>query len=187
MADTTVGKLKRSALLHYLGITVNNKLTWYLIGKDVEDASVELNPDTETFKNILDETSVTDNGYEPSLDVETYYANPSDGLIYTFLKDIAMNRLTGDSCKAVILEVLIDKTEAPFDAWQEDVIVKPQSYGGAQGGVRIPYNIAFCGNRVPGKVSYTLANHSAESLHINELRPQTNEAKIKQPIFEEEV
>ena len=150
----TVKKLKRSALIHYLDqIPRANTNSWFLIGKDVEDMSIELNPDTETKKNILDETTVQDNGYEPSADVDTYYADPTDGDFYTWLKDIAMNRKTGDDCKTQILEVLVDKTAQPFDAWVEDVIVKPQSYGGPQGGVAIPYNIAFCGNRQQGTVT----------------------------------
>lgn len=153
MADT-MGKLKRSALLHYLDTTFGGDApAWFLIGKDVEDMSIELNPDTETVKNILDETSVNDNGYEPSTDVDTYYANPSDGAFYEKIKDIAMNRLTGDACKTKILEVLIDKTTGAYDAWMEDVIIKPTSYGGAQGGVRIPYTITFNGNRTQGTVS----------------------------------
>lgn len=151
---TTVKKLKRSALLHYLDQTPSaNTQSWFLVGKDVEDMSIELNPDTETKKNILDETSVQDNGYEPSADVDTYYADPTDGNFYAWLKDIAMNRKTGDDCKTQILEVLVDKTAQPFDAWVEDVIVKPQSYGGPQGGVAIPYSIAFCGNRKQGTVT----------------------------------
>lgn len=155
MSDT-IGKLKRSALLHYLDSTFGGtSVNWFIIGKDVEDLSIELNPDTESVKNILDETSVNDNGYEPSTDVDTYYANPDDGEFYTKLKNIAMNRLTGDDCKTTILEVLVDKKTGPYDAWTEDVIVKPQSYGGAQGGVRIPYNIAFCGNRKQGTVTIT--------------------------------
>ena len=36
--------------------------------------SVELNPDTEVKKNILGETSVQDNGYEPSMSADPYYA-----------------------------------------------------------------------------------------------------------------
>lgn len=159
MPETTVKKLKRSALLHYINTQFAVALTgaaWSVIGKDVEDLSVELNPDTEPIKNILDETSVNDNGYEPSFDVDTYYADPSDGDIYTKLKDIAMNRLTGDDCRTLVLEVLIDKTEGPYDAWVEECIVKPTSYGGAQGGVRIPYSVTFCGNRTKGTV--TIAN-----------------------------
>ena len=148
-----VGKLKRSALLHYVDESFSDSKEWFLIGKDVEDLSVELNPNITKKKNILDETSVEDEGYEPSFDVDTYYADPSDGNFYDKIKDIAMNRLTGDDCKTQVLEILIDKAEGPYDAWVEDVIIKPQKYGGAQGGVRIPYQVAFCGNRQKGTAS----------------------------------
>lgn len=151
MSTSTVGKLKRSAHLFYIDTTFGGSTpSWYLVGKDVEDMSVELNPDVETKKNILDETTVNDNGYEPSISVDTYYANPSDGDFYTKIKNIAMNRLTGDSCKTKILEVLVDKATGPFDAWIEDAVIKPQSYGGAQGGISIPYNVHFNGNRKTG-------------------------------------
>lgn len=157
--ETTLGKLKRSAHLFYIDVSFGGQSPeWYLIGKDVEDLSIELNPDIESIKNILDETSINDNGYEPSADVDTYYANPSDGTIYTKLKDIAMNRKTGDDCMTKCLEVLVDKTTGPYDAWQEDCMVKPQSYGGGQGGVRIPFNVAFCGNR--GSGTATLSNRT---------------------------
>ena len=150
------GKLKRSHLLHFLDSTFggSGSPNFFLIGKDVEDMSVELNPDTETKKNILDETSVNDNGYEPSMDVDTYYANPGDA-IYEQIKSIAMDHLTGDSCKTTILEVLVDKTTGPYDAWTEDAIIKPQSYGGPQGGVSIPYKVAFAGNRKKGTVTFS--------------------------------
>lgn len=157
-----LGRLKRSALLHYLETSFNTSSglpqspAWYLIGKDVEDMSVEMNSDTETIKNILDETSVHDNGYEPAIDVDTYYATPTDGAIYTKLKSIMMNRETGDACRTYILEVIVDNDGSSFEAWVEEVIVKPTSYGGAQGGVRIPFNIAFSGNRQTGTV--TIAN-----------------------------
>lgn len=154
---TPLGKLKRSALLHYLDTTFNTTETshtpsWYLIGKDVEDMSVELNPETEVKKNILDETSVTDKGYEPSFDVDTYYATPTDA-IYAKLKSIALERKTDDDCKTFCLEVVIDQTGSSFDGWMEEVIVKPTSYGGPQGGVSIPYTVTFTGNRVKGTVT----------------------------------
>lgn len=150
------GKLNRSHLLHYLDTTfaaVAASPSWYLLGKDVVDASVALNPDTSTKKNILDETTVEDNGYEPEFDLDTFYAKPGDAL-YEKLKDIMMNRLTGDACKTSVLEVIVDKTTGAYDAWMEDVIVKPQSYGGPQGGVNIPFNCTFAGNRVKGSVTF---------------------------------
>lgn len=153
--EATVGRLKRSALLHFINTGFSTALSgasWKVIGKDVEDLSVELNPGTEIIKNILDETSVVDTGYEPSFDIDTYYADPSDGELYTKLKDIAMNRRTGDECRTLILEVLVDKTAGPYDAWVEEAVVKPTGYGGAQGGVRIPCSVTFCGNRQQGTV-----------------------------------
>ena len=161
-------KLKRSGYLLYINANFNTTDTddshadWLLIGKDVEDLSVELNPDVETKKNILDELSVNDNGYEPSISVDTYYADPAGdatttkGKFYSKMKDIAMNRKTGDDCRTLVMEVFIDKTDTPsFEAWREEVIVKPQSYGGPQGGISIPYNIHFDGNRVSGTATFT--------------------------------
>lgn len=154
MADT-FGKLKRSHLIHAIDTTMSGvSPEWYIIGKDIEDLSVELNPDTETVKNILDETAVQDNGYEPSLEAETFYANPQDKL-YSVLKGIAMERKTGDACKTKIVEILIDKENGPFDAWCEDVIIKPSSYGGPQGGVNIPFSVTFNGNRKKGTATIT--------------------------------
>ena len=156
MPDTTIGKLERSAHLTYIDASFGGLTpTWYLVGKDVEDMSINLNPQTETKKNILDETTVEDTGYEPQIDVDTYYANPDDpangaAMFYTKLKDIAMNRKTGEACRTKYMEILIDKTTGAYDAWVEDCVIKPTSYGGAQGGVRIPYSIYPDGNRVKG-------------------------------------
>ena len=149
-------KLNREALMHYIDskFGASGSPTWFLIGKDIDDMSVELNPDTETTKNILGETTVKDNGYEPSMSADPYYANPDDS-IYEKIRDIAMNRLKGDACKTTILEVIMEDTAGPHKAWQEDVIVKPQSYGGDASGVAIPFDVLFNGNRVEGTVTIT--------------------------------
>lgn len=147
-------KLAREALMHYIDSSFGTGTAkWFLIGKDIDDMSVELNPDTETTKNILGETTVKDNGYEPSMSADPYYANPEDS-IYEKLADIAMNRLKGDKCKTQILEVIIkDTEETTHQAWVEDVIVKPQSYGGDTSGVSIPFDVLFDGNRKEGTVT----------------------------------
>lgn len=153
------GKLKRSAHLLYVDSSFDIKATpthaWHIVGKNVEDLSVELNPQVETTKNILDETAIDDTGYEPSISVDTYFADPSDGAFYVKLRDIAMNRLTGDACRTYVMEVLVDQTGETQRAWREEAVIKPQSYGGAQGGVRIPYNIHFDGNRTEGTAEFT--------------------------------
>lgn len=161
-----LGKLKRSALVHYIATnfdfntsspTAAASATWKIIGKHVSDMSVNLNAQTESIKNILDETEVIDNGYEPDFDVDTYYATPTDGDFYTKIKAIAMERLTGDACRTYVLEFIVDTDANPsdpgYEAWVEEVIVKPTSYGGEQGGVSIPFKVSFAGNRVKGTVT----------------------------------
>ena len=159
-----MAKLPRKALMHYIDASFSDNTAngwtpvWYLIGKDVEDMSVELNSDTEQTTNILDETTTTDNGYKPSISVDTYKANPSDGDFYDSIMDIMMNRKTGDASKTTILEVVVEDTSASsHDAWIEDVIVKPNSYGGATGAISIPYTISFDGNRKAGSVALSSA------------------------------
>lgn len=148
-----MAKLNRSQLIHFINAAPSSTASWFKIGKDVEEMSVEMNPEIETQKNILDETSVNHNGYEASFSVDTYFADPSDS-IYDFLEGIALGRLKGDACKTQVLEVIIeDTTAASHEAYQEDVIVEVTSYGGAQGGVRIPYTVHFAGNRKAGTVA----------------------------------
>lgn len=148
-----MAKLKRSALIHWIDATPASTASYYLIGKDVEDMSVELNPQINTQKNILDQTSVTHEGYEPSMAVDTYFADPSEP-IYDFLEAIALQRLQGDACKTKILEAIIeDTTAASHEAYLQDCIVEVTSYGGAQGGVRIPYTVHYVGERKPGTVA----------------------------------
>ena len=152
-----MSKLERKAYATYLDASFGGSGSpkWFLIGKDIEEMSVELNPDTETVKNILGETSVKDNGYEPSMSADPYYANPDDD-IYPKLKEIAMERKVGDACKTKILEVIIDPSDnSTHEAYTEDVIVKPQSYGGDTSGFAIPFDVLFDGNRTKGTATIT--------------------------------
>lgn len=151
-----MAKLARKAYATYLDSNFGTgTASWFLVGKDIEEMSVELNPDTESKENILGETSVTDNGYTPSVTADPYYANPSDS-IYPKIKSIAMERLKGDDCKTKILEVIIeDPADTSHEAYIEDVIVKPQSYGGDTSGFAIPFDVLFDGNRVKGTVTIT--------------------------------
>ena len=58
-AKTGIGKLKRKHLLHYINANFGSgDPVWFLIGKDVEEMNVELNPDTETKKNIWEEMKI---------------------------------------------------------------------------------------------------------------------------------
>lgn len=142
-------KLKRGAhALYVKGGGTSAK--YYLVGKDIDDMSVDMNGSFETTANILDEVSVNDTGYQPQVSVSPYYANPEDA-IYPFLLDLAMNRKSGDDCKGKYLEVIAEsKEETAHKAWEEDCKIEIVSYGGDTNGFQIEFNILPDGNRVEG-------------------------------------
>ena len=152
-----MSKLTRGAYRTFLDAAFGGTGTpkWWRLGKYTDDLSVNLNPDVSSNKNVWDESYVEDNGYEPSIESTTYYADPTDP-IYPKLRDMAMNRLKGDDCRTTILEVIVEDTAAAkHRAWKEDVVVKPEEYGGNTSGFQIPFSIHFDGNRKEGCLLYT--------------------------------
>lgn len=152
-------KLNREAMAHFIDTEMHTSITdvanaaWEIIGDDIEDMSVELNSDTEQKKNILGKTSTTDNGYSPSMDADPFYADPDKDL-YLVLRDIAMERKKGDACKTLMLEVIVEDTEAETHlAYVREVMIKPQSYGGDTTYVNIPFNVSEDGDWKKGTVT----------------------------------
>jgi len=150
-------KAERKYLAHYLDAAFDTTYaapSYTLIGKDLEDFSVELNPDVETSKNILGENSVKHSGYEASSSADPVYYEYSDALTEKIM-EIAMLRKTGDACKTTYVEVLLKPGEGDAEptvirAVREDVYVIPTSYGGDTSGVQVPFEIHYAGNRVEG-------------------------------------
>lgn len=154
-----MAKLERNALAHYLDTEFNkkvadaNKAVFEILGTDIEEMSVELNSDVSQVKNILGQTKTVDNGYSPSLDADPFYADV-DSALYPKLRDIAMERLKGDACKTLMLEVIVEDMESTTHvAYLREVIVKPTSYGGGTEGFNIPFNVSEDGAWVKGTVT----------------------------------
>nr|DAU92285.1 MAG TPA: hypothetical protein [Caudoviricetes sp.] len=149
-------KLEREALAHFLDTSWGSdpaKAAWEILGEDIDDMSVDLNPDTETKENILGKTKVTDKGYQPSMSADPFYADSASKL-YPKIREIAMGRLKGDACKTLMLEVIVEDTEAVKHlAYAQEVLVKPQSYGGGTEGVNFPFNVHENGARTKGYVT----------------------------------
>lgn len=147
--------IERKYLAHFIDGAFSADAPAYVrLGKDLEEYSVELNPDVESKQNILGENSVVINGYEASSSVEPYYYDYEDSLAEKIM-DIAMNRTTGDGCKTTVVDVLLKpgaEGEAPISVWayREDCYVVPESVGGDTSGVQIPFTIHRAGNRVKG-------------------------------------
>ena len=150
-------KAARKYLAHYVDAafdTTYAKTEYVLLGKDLEEFTIDLSPDIETKKNILGENSVKHNGYDASSAADPIYYEYDDKLTEK-LMEIAMLRKEGDECKSSYVEVLLKPSEngaAPtvVRAVREDVYIVPQSYGGDTSGVQVPIEIKFAGNRVDG-------------------------------------
>lgn len=151
-----MAKLKREA--HRFYVKAKGMTNYFLVGKGIDDMSVEMNGSFEQTQDITGEVSVSDTGYQPQVSVEPYYANPEDE-IYEFLKDLALNRKSGDDAVAQYLEVLIeDPKETSHEAWQENCRIEIVSYGGDTSGFQIAYNVWVDGNREVGTATYSGKN-----------------------------
>ena len=149
-------KAERKYLAHYLDCNWNAEsgMTDYVrIGKDLEEFSIELNPDVTVAKNILGENSVQHGGYEVNADASPVYYEYNDSLTRKIM-EIAMGRLTGDACRTTYVEVLLEPNgenkPTVYCAYQEDVYVIPNSYGGDTTGYQIPFTLNFTGVRTTG-------------------------------------
>lgn len=154
-------KLEREAFQSYLDTAWNRKVSdaskavWEILGDDIEEMSVELNPDTEQKRNILGQTKTVDRGYAASMEANPFYANTEKDL-YPKIRDIAYGRIQGDGCKTLLLEVTVEDTsDANHLAYVREVMVKPQSYGGNTEGFNIPFNVTEDGAKVKGYVTAT--------------------------------
>lgn len=163
---------ERKYLAHYIDSAFDTtyKATEYIrLGKDLEEYSVELNPDVETKKNILGENSVAVSGYEVSSTVDPYYYEYDEALSEKIM-DIAMNRSTGDACKTTTVDVLLkpgataDAAPTVVWAYREDCYIVPQSVGGDTSGIQIPFELHRAGNRVKGTFDLTTKTFTESSL-----------------------
>lgn len=149
-----MSSIERKFLKHLINATPNTEsATYEVLGKDLEEYNIEMNPEVETKKNILGENSVKLSSYEPQASAEPYYAEDGTKL-HTFLQDIIDKRKVLDDLKTDVLEVhLWEETETNsgvFKAFKDEVIVEISSYGGDTTGYQIPFNLHYTNVREEG-------------------------------------
>lgn len=145
-----MAKIERKYLAHYIDSNFGESTASYSrLGKDLEEYNIEMNADSETKKNILGESSTVVKGYEPSGDVDTFYAYEDDPL-FTHLASVINGRETGSTLETTVVDVLISAAGEVVWAYRENVIVIPKSIGGDTGGVQIPFEVHYNGGRTAG-------------------------------------
>lgn len=150
-----------------LVVTYNPKSSgWEALGKDNDELTKELNPDTETSKNVLGEATVVHNGYEPEVGVDPYYVDPARKM-YKRLLDIAMQELYGESnCLGYFAEAFFTAANPETKKMTGYCYVRqawfiPQSTGGDTAGFAIPVNINPVGAVTKKKIVYDMTTNEA--------------------------
>ena len=76
-AEKVEGKIDRKYMAHMIdsgSLCHGDAEGWEILGDDLEEYSVDRNPDTESVQNILGQTTFKHNGYEASSEADPYYA-----------------------------------------------------------------------------------------------------------------
>ena len=132
-----MAKLDRNRNMYFASF---DKTAWEVLGKDNDDLSKELNPDTETSKNVLGEATFKH-------------------------KAAAVQEKYGDAdIKGYFVEAVFDGTDAAKTAgkltgtgYQREAYLVPQSTGGDTAGFAIPFTVNPVGPMTEVTVVYTLA------------------------------
>lgn len=138
-----------------------DKENWTLLGKDDDDLSIDLNPDTEQKKNVLGDTTTENNGYKPS--ISPNYITRREDAIYPHLQEI-VDTLTTDENKTTMYMMVATLTDEVKDSDTKTLtgrgyMVKTQvvvnNDGGGTAGYTIPFTASEDGGRIQGSVSVT--------------------------------
>lgn len=161
-------KIKRKFMAHFIDSALlgAGEPAYVRLGTDLEEFNVEMNANVETKNNIIGDTSVTLDSYQPQASADPYYAVVGDSL-FERLQDIVDERQTLDDLKATVVEVHlwdeISEAAGSFVAYREEVIIEVSSYGGDTTGYQIPFNVHHTGNRVKGKFVLATKTFTADS------------------------
>lgn len=139
-----------------------DKTSWTCLGKDSDDLSIDMNPDTEQTKNVQGETTFVHNGYTPSLANDSYIARSEDS-IYKNLQEIVNTLAVDDETTSATLMVATLDEEVKEAAtktltgkgFEVPVKVVVNSDGGSTSGYGIPFTIYEDGARTQGTVTVT--------------------------------
>lgn len=157
-----MAKLKRNAYMQFCSFDGTD---WEVLGVDNDDLSKELNPDTETSKNVLGETTFKHNGYEPEVSIDPYYADSSSAL-YENLSEIALEEKFDDaSVKGYYVEGILttaDSTAGTITGTgkKRAAYIVPQSLGGDTAGLGIPFTVSPVGPMTNVTITYTIATRA---------------------------
>ena len=139
---------------------------WEALGKDNDDLSKELNPDTESSKNVLGETTFRHSGYEPEVGIDPYYIDPARKM-YARIRQNAIEENYGEN------DLLGYFAEAYFETANKETRTMtgycfvreawfvPESVGGDTTAFAVPVSIHPVGPKTKKKIVYSMDDNEA--------------------------
>lgn len=156
-------KIKRKFMAHFINSAApGEEAVFCRLGKDLEEYNVEMNANVDTKSNILGETSVSLDSYQPQATADPYYAEIGDPL-FERLQAIVDDRQTLDDLKTDVVEVHLweEPTSGAYTAYKQEAIIEVSSYGGDTTGYQIPFVVHYVGERVKGTFNLTTKTFTA--------------------------
>ena len=139
---------------------------WEALGKDNDDLSKELNPDTESSKNVLGETTFRHSGYEPEIGIDPYYIDPARKM-YARIRENAIeenygeNDLLGFFAEAYFETANRESRTMTGYCFVRQAWYVPESVGGDTTAFAIPVSIHPVGPKTKKKIVYSMDDNEA--------------------------
>ena len=160
MADVTfitgTGDIKREAFKMFVDASETGDGStpeWEIIGKKIEDMSLEMNPNVETMTDITGDVQTTLDKYEKQTSVSPYYARKESKMAAWLYNVVREERTLSEVERTFLCVNVFAGSDGKFDAWTQKGVVAVQSYGGNTKGLQIPYNIHWIGRKTFGTVA----------------------------------
>lgn len=146
--------ISRERLMHFIDVTFKSEAPdWLLIGMDLEEFTLEANPEVNIVKNIIGGQSVRVSGFEKTSEVPTFFAyeqskRPSEAALFEKLKDFFYTEETGSALETFTVDAMITADGTVEWAKKTPVKVVVQSLGGNREGINVPFTIYNTGKSV---------------------------------------
>lgn len=149
------GDIKREEFKIFANVGTLESPEWEIIGKKIEEMSLEMNPNIETLTDVTGDVQTTLDKYEKQTSVSPYFARKESKMAAWLYNVVREERTLSEVEKEFLCVNIFAGSDGKFDAWKQRAIVAVQSYGGSTKGLQIPYNIHWTGKKTYGTVSIT--------------------------------
>ena len=136
--------------------------TLELIGKGIEELSIEQGADVTSKKDVTGSTDVSLNSYEKTTKLDPIYVSGGNKFS-ELLDEIEEKELVGDD---VIKDFVCAKaykktTDGKYVAWKQSAVIELTSFGGDTSGVQCPATLHWVGERTLGTFDPTTKKFTA--------------------------